>query len=570
MRRPLVLSLTVAVLSGLCAVGTAQAAPVASTAPATAEPPSVPGELLVGYVKGATASDRDRARGRAGAERRERVVAAAADRTEVELVRLPAGKSRAQAEKELETDPAVAYAEPNWIYQHQSATDPLFADGSLWGLKSDTATATITSGESANTHGSWASKAWAEGATGSAEIYVGVIDEGIQLQHPDLTGQVWSNPEDPIGDALNDGKPDDDGNGYVDDVNGWDFVNNDNTIYDGGVKGNADDHGTHVSGTIGAKANNGVGVAGVNWDVRLISGKFLGRSGGSLANAVKAVDYFTALKKDQGLNIVATNNSWGGGGFSQALLDAIVRGAKADILFIAAAGNSSSDNDVTASYPSNYDTTKTTSTDHPAAEYDAVIAVAATTSSGGLADFSQYGATTVDLGAPGDGIWSTTAPGTYESYRGTSMATPHVTGAAALYAAAMSPRPTARAIKAALLDTAVATPSLAGKTLTGGRLNVYNALKGITRPVEATPPSSDAPARSFDVFIKSRQRNTTTVGLSWSGYAGANVSVTHNSGSYETGNDGSHEQNWRGSGTVTYTLCETDKTTGCITQSVTI
>ena len=169
--------------------------------------------------------------------------------------------------------------------------------------------------------------------------------------------------------------------------------------------------------------------------------------------------------KNKGLNLVATNNSWGGGGFSQGLQDAIGRADTAGVLFIAAAGNSGANNDTTASYPSNY----------PNAN---IIAVAATTNTGALASYSQYGATTVDLGAPGSGIWSTVpkrAQGKivsgYASYNGTSMATPHVTGAAALYKA-YNTSATAAQIKSAILSTVVPTPGLAGKTVTGGRLNV--------------------------------------------------------------------------------------------------
>ena len=433
--------------SGLALASTATAAPARPDTAAAAGP----GELVVGYVAGAGAAERERARGRAGAQLAERVVAARADRVEVELVRLPQGKSRAQAERELEADPAVTYAEPNWLYTHQAtSTDPYYTNGSLWGMYGDVTTP-------ANQFGSQAGEAWAAGRTGSQSVYVGVIDEGIQFTHPDLDRQVWTNPYDPAN-----GK-DDDGNGYVDDVHGWDFAGRDNTIYDGGRNGNTDDHGTHVSGTIGAEAN-GAGVVGVNWDVTMISGKFLGRRGGSLADAVKAVDYFTDMKTRHGLNIVATNNSWGGGGFSQALLDAISRGAEADILFVAAAGNSGTNNDTTASYPSNYDTTS-------GAGYDAVIAVAAIDKAGALASFSQYGAKTVDLGAPGVGVWSTTALSSYSSYNGTSMATPHVTGGAALYAST-HPGATAEQIRAALLGATAPTSSLSSKTVTGGRLDV--------------------------------------------------------------------------------------------------
>ena len=197
----------------------------------------------------------------------------------------------------------------------------------------------------------------------------------------------------------------------------------------------------------------------------MISARFLGRRGGTTANAIKAVDYFNDLKARHGLNIVATNNSWGGGGFSQGLQDAIGRANTAGILFVAAAGNSAYDNDTTASYPSNY----------PNAN---VIAVASITSTGALSSFSQWGKTTVDLGAPGSAIFSTVPKSvkgglvsSYASYSGTSMATPHVTGAAALYASAR-PGASAADIKAAILGSATPTPSLTDKVVTNGRLNV--------------------------------------------------------------------------------------------------
>ena len=443
MRRPAALLC----LAALSVSGLAAAAPAAATAAPAVTAPAVPDELVVGYVAGASAAQKSRARGRADAVRPERVVAPAAGRGEVELVRLPRGTDRAAALRALEADAAVAYAEPNWIYSHSAITDPIFTSTDpakdLWGMYGDASSPT-------NAFGSQAAEAWAAGHTGSAGVYVGVIDEGIQFTHPELDGNVWTNEFDPANGR------DDDGNGYVDDVHGWDFAGDDNTIYDGGTQGRLDDHGTHVSGTIGAEAN-GEGVVGVNHRVTMISGKFLGRRGGTLADAVSAVDYFTDLKKRHGLNIVATNNSWGGGGFSQALLDAITRADGAGILFIAAAGNDGTDNDTTASYPSNYDVPN-------------IVAVAATDRNGGLASFSQYGATTVDLGAPGVGVWSTTAFDGYSSYNGTSMATPHVTGAAALYAST-HPGSTAAQIKSALLGSTVPTPSLAGKTVTGGRLN---------------------------------------------------------------------------------------------------
>lgn len=217
-----------------------------------------------------------------------------------------------------------------------------------------------------------------------------------------------------------------------------------------------------MSGTIGAKGN-GSGVVGINWHVTIISCKFLGRNGGTTANAVKALDYLNDMKSRHNMNIVASNNSWGGEGFSQALYDAINRANSRNILFVAAAGNGGSDgvgdnNDVTPTYPSNYDLAN-------------VIAVAAITSSGAKASFSNYGSKTVDIGAPGQGIYSTTAYNKYESYSGTSMATPHVTGAVALYASTHSGS-SAATIKSAILSSAAPTGSLSGKCVSVGRLNV--------------------------------------------------------------------------------------------------
>jgi len=410
----------------------------------------VPGEVLVGFDGASSAADRARAVARVSATRRS-VVSRHAGSAPVDLLSLRAGASNARAIDQLGQDPAVAYAEPNWRVQHAAASnDPFYTQGSLYGMYGDLTTP-------ANAFGSQAGEAWAANHTGSRGVYVGVIDEGIQFTHPDIDANVWTNQFDPV-DGI-----DNDANGYVDDTHGWDFANSDNSIYDGGSRGSLDTHGTHVTGTIGAEGGNATGVAGVNWAVSAISGKFLGRRGGAISDAIRSVDYFTDLKTRHAMNIVATNNSWGGGGFSQALLDAITRGAKQNILFIAAAGNSGTNNDSTASYPSNYNTTA-------GAGYDAVIAVAAIDSNGSLASFSQYGATTVDLGAPGVNINSTLPVNKYGAYSGTSMATPHVTGAAALYASTHAGS-TASQIRSAILTSVLPTPSLTGKTVTGGRLN---------------------------------------------------------------------------------------------------
>jgi subtilisin family serine protease len=408
------------------------------------------GELLVKFRDGSTVSQQSAIRQGLGAEKIDTVRAGSAKKGEIALLRLPAGKDIAAAVTSLSANPAVEYAEPNWTYHHDAVSNDTYAtNGSLWGMYGDASTP-------ANQYGSQAAEAWGAGHTDCSNVYVGVIDEGIFFNHEDMTTVVWTNPYYPVEGVDNDG------NGKVDDVHGWDFDGGSNNINSGGAN---DDHGTHVTGTIGGVGGNGKGVAGVCWSgVKVISAKFLGRRGGSTANAIAAVDYITDLKTRHGLNIVATNNSWGGGGFSQALQDAIGRANSANILFIAAAGNSATNNDTTASYPSNY----------PNAN---VIAVASITSTGALSSFSQYGATTVDIGAPGSGIYSTVPVSSkgqlasgYASYNGTSMATPHVTGAAALYASS-HPGATAADIKAAILGSAVPTPSLNGKVLTGGRLN---------------------------------------------------------------------------------------------------
>lgn len=407
----------------------------------------VPNELLVKFKEGTTAAAKSQALARVNGTVAEIILTNAMKRANqkegIQVVRMSMNALDAISRI---SGAEIEYAEPNYVYNHfATSNDTYFTNGSLWGM-----------GAGGNVYGCAANTAWAANKTGSSTVYIGIIDEGYMYTHEDLAANAGVNP----GEVAGNGQ-DDDGNGYIDDVNGWDFDGNNNTIFDG----TGDDHGTHCAGTIGGIGGNGKGVAGVVWNVKLLSGKFLGRNGGTTANAIKAVDYFTDLKTRHGLNIVATSNSWGGGGFSQALKDAIDRANAQNILFVAAAGNSGTNNDATASYPSGYTSAN-------------IIAVASITNTGALSSFSQYGATTVDLGAPGSAIWSTVPASSkgkvissYASYSGTSMATPHVSGAVALYAST-HPGASAASIKSAILGSTVATPSLAGKCVTGGRLNV--------------------------------------------------------------------------------------------------
>ncbi len=245
------------------------------------------------------------------------------DQEGINLVNMPLASLEALARvKGLDE---IEYAEPNYIYQHNATSNDIyFTNGSLWGMYGG-------STFPANQYGTGAATAWANGKTGSSTVYIGIIDEGYMYSHPDLAANAGVNPGEIAGNGV-----DDDRNGLIDDVRGWDFAGNDKEVFDGA----GDDHGTHCAGTIGGVGGNGVGVAGVVWNVKMLSGKFLGNRGGTTANAIKAVDYFTDLKTRHGINLVATSNSWGGGGFSQALKDAIDRANTAGILFVAAAGNS--------------------------------------------------------------------------------------------------------------------------------------------------------------------------------------------------------------------------------------
>ena len=426
---------------------------------------TVPNEVIVVYKDNATLQEQDSAKDSVEAVDTRDLDENNVSGTQTELVELPNDVSTAEAIVELSTDPAVEIVEPNWLLAPVATSDdPSYLDGSLWGVYGDTTAP-------ANAFGSQAAEVWDTTTTGDNTIVIGVIDEGVQITHPDLAANIWVNPADPVDGADNDG------NGYIDDVNGWDFELEDNAVY----KGLFDDHGTHVAGTIGAVGGNAQGIAGMAWDVKIVTGRFLGSGGtGTTADAIEAINYMTDLKANRGINLVATSNSWGclgGGCYSAALEAAITAGGDEDILFIAAAGNDSVDTDITPHYPSSYDCPANSAA---SGAYDCIISVAAIDNAGGLAGFSNWGALSVDIGAPGVSILSTEPSNAYGYKNGTSMATPHVTGAAVLYKAT-TPALSATAIKNNILTSVAATTSLVGNVVTDGRLDLSD-LAGLTTP----------------------------------------------------------------------------------------
>lgn len=349
----------------------------------------------------------------------------------------------AELQASLSKLPGFRYVEPDFTIHIDAAipNDPRFPD--LYGMNNV--------GQSGGSADIDAAEAW-DITIGSRNNVVGVIDSGVDYAHPDLIGNMWTNPGEIAGDRI-----DNDANGYIDDVHGYDFANGDGDPMDD------NGHGTHVSGTIGATGNNGLGVAGVNWQVQIMALKFLGSNGsGAISAAVSALNYATMMHNNYGVNVQLTNNSWGGGAFSQALSDAIAASGNAGMLFVAAAGNNASNNDTTVSYPAGYNLPN-------------VISVAATDQYDVLASFSNFGATTVDLAAPGVSIVSTMRNNSYGSMSGTSMASPHVSGVAAL-AWSVDPNASYQKVRDAMYAGVDTVSGLSGKTATGGRLNARKTL----------------------------------------------------------------------------------------------
>lgn len=376
-------------------------------------------------------------------------------RSQFSVVKLPKGLPVTEAVKLYRASPEVEYAEPDYILTPDQTAPVTPADPDYpkmynlnnLGQTGGTPDADIDAPE-----------AWNK-TVGSPGVVVAVIDTDVDIDHPDLKGNIWVNKGEIPGNNL-----DDDNNGYVDDVNGWDFYNNDATVYDAA---DGKTHGTHVAGTIAAEGSNGTGITGVSWNAKIMPLKFIGPTGGKTSDAIEALTYAV----NNGATI--SNNSWGGGNFSQALLDAIRAADTAGHLFVSSAGNGGTDSigdntDIAPHYPSGYDSPN-------------IISVGASNNTDALAGFSNYGPATVDLTAPGVGILSLAPGGLYRYASGTSMAAPHVSGVAALIKSKYPDLDDGQ-LKARILGSVDRKPNLQSKVLSGGRLNADATLQ--TKPTQ--------------------------------------------------------------------------------------
>lgn len=401
----------------------------------------VDGELLVKYKNGVDSAFARNANAQTGAKVLENF-----SELKWQRVELPENTDLGEAIKRYQNSNGVESVQPNFYYHLLNTPNDLqFSAGGMYGLSKISAPA-----------------AW-DLTTGSSSVVVADIDTGMRYTHEDLAANAWINPGEIAGNGI-----DDDGNGFIDDVHGWDFFYNDNDPFD-----DAGGHGTHTAGTIGAVGNNLKGVVGVNWNVKIMPIKIYSPNGGDSTSAMLVNAYnYISMMKNRGVNIRVTNNSYGdcgeACGYDQATKDALDAMGSAGILNVFAAGNNSQNNDTTPFYPANYTS-------------PSVLAVAASDQNDNKAGFSNYGATSVDVAAPGVGVLSTFAnsDASYATLSGTSMATPHVTGAAALLAA-YYPNLSAASLKATLMNTVDVLPQWNGTVKTGGRINVSKALQNPT------------------------------------------------------------------------------------------
>lgn len=435
-------------------------------------PAYLPDELLIKFHSGVSRAQINSLMNAVGAKTIRRYKIAP-----IQLIKLPQGTLQ-QAKNWLSGQNLVAYVEFNQLrYIDAVPNDP--QTPSMWGLDNV--------GQSGGTPDADidAPEAW-DITTGDSSLVIAVIDSGSDLTHEDLAPNLWTNPGEIPGNSI-----DDDGNGYVDDVYGWDFSRNDNDPSDDEFA--CGGHGSHTAGTLGAAGNNGIGITGINWNVKIMSLKAARTLLGIFCSLADA-DILEAIEYAVDNGAMLSNNSYGGGGSNQAIEDAIRASRR---LFVAAAGNDGNNNDNSPSYPASY-------------QLDNIISVAATDHNDNMAGFSNFGVTSVDLGAPGVNILSTVPGDSYDgTFSGTSMASPHVVGVAGLLLA-QDPTLTPNELKWRLLES---TDSIGIPTVTGGRLNAHAALS-LPSPavsVDVTPLGPTTVSKGGTISYSVEITNTTAI-----------------------------------------------------------
>ena len=433
--------------------------------PAAAKPKYVPGEIII-KLKGKSKTLQAQAFIGKAVSEKSMSLKGSWSGLNMHHFSLKAGQSVDQAIAELQADPDVEYVEPNYIFDKQSAG----MEGEPVAMSEVQASAAVSSSAFTQTSAPiQLPAAWAEESAGPQAPVVAVIDTGVDYNHSVFSGSnaIWSNSDEIAGNGI-----DDDSNGYVDDVRGWNFVANTNAPMDD------DGHGTHVAGIVLGATQDITASPIAQARIKIMPLKFLDENGsGTTADAVKAIYYAV----NNGANVLS--NSWGGGGFSNSLLTAVAYAYDRKVVFLAAAGNSANNNDAAPTYPANYNVPN-------------VVSVAATSDIDGFAGFSNYGKSTVHVGSPGVSIWSTLPNNMYGRQSGTSMATPFVSGLAALMLRE-NPTMSSYQVRNLIFESSQVITSLTNRTTTQARINAYNAIVAAkTTSADASQPVYDAAANS--------------------------------------------------------------------------